>query len=62
MPVQRCTENGKSGYRWGSKGKCYTGPDAKQKAAKQGRAIETNKSKGLLIRFMEMFNSKQTHE
>jgi len=40
MPVQRCTSNGKSGYRWGTKGKCYTGPGAKKKAIKQGVAIE----------------------
>lgn len=46
MPVERCTKNGVKGYRWGSSGKCYTGPGAKEKALKQGRAIEVNKSKG----------------
>jgi hypothetical protein len=38
MPLQRCTSGDKSGWRWGSKGKCYTGPDAKKKALKQGYA------------------------
>lgn len=40
MPVEKCTSNGKSGYRWGKQGKCYTGSGAKAKAAKQGRAIK----------------------
>ena len=40
MPLKKCTENQKSGYKWGSEGKCYTGPDAKKKAIKQGVAIE----------------------
>ena len=38
MPLKRCTSNGVSGWRWGTKGKCYTGPDAKKKAIKQGYA------------------------
>ena len=45
MPVKTCTVNGKSGYKWGDKGKCYTGPNSRQKALEQGRAIEANKSK-----------------
>ena len=40
MPVNKCTCDGVSGYRWGSEGKCYSGPDAKKKAIKQGVAIE----------------------
>ena len=40
MPLQRCTSEGKSGWRWGDEGKCYTGPGAKKKALKQGVAIE----------------------
>jgi len=40
MPVQRCTKNGKPGWRWGKSGKCYTGSGAKAKAAKQGAAIK----------------------
>ena len=42
MPLEKCTENGKNGYRWKG-GKCYTSKDAKQKALKQGAAIEINK-------------------
>jgi len=51
MPVQRCYDNGKHGYKWGESGKCYTytlgneqsREDAKDKALTQGRAIEANK-------------------
>lgn len=43
MPIQRCQSGGKSGYKWGEKGHCYTGPGAREKAAKQGRAIERQK-------------------
>lgn len=51
MPVERCQKNGKSGYRWGKEGKCYTYTTgnkqsrdrAKRQAAQQGRAIEANK-------------------
>lgn len=51
MPVQQCKSDGKSGYKWGSSGKCYTyvAGDrrsvkmAKKKAEKQGRAIEASK-------------------
>jgi hypothetical protein len=39
MPVQRCTAKGKSGWKYGSTGKCYTGTDAKKKAIKQGLAV-----------------------
>jgi hypothetical protein len=44
MPVEKCTINGKSGWRWGKSGKCYTGPGAKAKAAKQGRAIKVSQT------------------
>ena len=40
MPLQRCSIKGKRGWRWGKRGKCYTGPNAKLKAIKQGIAIE----------------------
>lgn len=36
MPLKRCP----NGWKWGDKGKCYTGKDAKKKAIKQGIAIE----------------------
>ena len=38
MPVHKCTIDGKSGYKWGSSGKCYTGPNAESKALAQGVA------------------------
>lgn len=46
MPVIKCSENGKPGYKWGSSGKCYTytsgdeegSKRAKTKAGKQGQA------------------------
>lgn len=47
MPIMKCNKDGKSGYKYGESGHCYTGPDAKKKAAKQGQAIEISKhSKG----------------
>lgn len=39
MPVKKCQSSGKSGKKWGNKGKCYTGPGATTKAGKQGVAI-----------------------
>jgi hypothetical protein len=45
MPIQKCTNKGKSGYRWGQQGHCYTGPGARAKALRQGRAIEVNKGR-----------------
>lgn len=54
MSLKRCQSNGKTGYRWGNEGKCYTYTTgdkesrerAKRKAESQGRAIESNKRKG----------------
>lgn len=43
MPLQQCTTDGKRGWRWGQRGKCYIGPTAKRKAIKQGIAIEPSK-------------------
>lgn len=40
MPPKRCEQDGNQGWRWGRKGKCYTGDNAKQEAIKQGIAIE----------------------
>jgi len=42
----KCKKGGKSGYKYGASGHCYTGPGARAKAAKQGRAIKTSQSKG----------------
>lgn len=47
MPVQRCREGGKSGWRWGKRGKCYTyargdkraAGEAYKKALAQGEAM-----------------------
>ena len=46
MPVIRCSEGNKPGFKWGSRGKCYTYAfsdkvgkrEAQVKAAKQGQA------------------------
>lgn len=43
MPLKRCQSDGKPGYKWGDSGKCYTGDGAREKAIKQGRAIEISK-------------------
>lgn len=43
MPIKKCQKDGKSGYKYGDSGTCYTGPGAREKAAKQGRAIEISK-------------------
>lgn len=40
MPLKKCKDSKDSGYKWGDSGTCYTGKDAKQKAIKQGLAIE----------------------
>jgi len=40
MPLKKCSEGGKSGWKWGNQGHCYTGPGAKKKAIKQGIAVE----------------------
>ena len=45
MPLQKCSEGGKSGWRWGSKGRCYPGPEGKKKAIKQGLAIDPQEFK-----------------
>lgn len=34
-----------SGYQYGKHGKVYTGAGAKEKAARQGRAIQANKKR-----------------
>jgi len=41
----QCQKDGKPGWKWGHNGACYTGPDAKQKAIKQGYAFEPEKVK-----------------
>lgn len=46
MPVKKCIESGKRGWKWGDNGKCYTGKDAKAKAEKQGQAAHAAGYKG----------------
>ena len=43
MPLQNCTDSGKSGWKWGKGGKCYTGPDGKKKAIQQGNEEKNGK-------------------
>ena len=45
MPINKCSNNGKSGYKWGDSGTCYTGKTGKKKAMKQGVAIELSKQR-----------------
>ena len=40
MPLKKCSENKQSGWKWGDQGKCYTGPEGKKQAIRQGVAIE----------------------
>lgn len=46
MPVKKCKSGKKSGYKYGSKGKCYTGKGGRKKAAKQGSAIKASQGRG----------------
>ena len=39
MPIKECQINGKSGWKWGNQGTCYTGPNGKKKAIAQAIAI-----------------------
>ena len=45
LPVMKCQKNGKPGWKWGKNGFCYTGPGAKEKAARQGRAVKVSQEK-----------------
>ena len=40
MPLKKCFENGKDGWKWGDEGKCYTGKESKKEAIRQGISIE----------------------
>lgn len=37
-----CQINGSPGWKWGVSGKCYPGPQGKERAARQGRAIKSS--------------------
>jgi hypothetical protein len=45
MPVRRVVAGKKRGWKWGSRGKAYFGPGAKQKAERQGRAVKAKGKK-----------------
>lgn len=45
MPIVPCKRGGKSGFKYGESGKCYTGKDAKAKAAKQAAAIKASQAR-----------------
>ncbi len=45
MPLLQCTIDGQKGYKWGKSGTCYPGESGKERALKQGQAIEASKDK-----------------
>ena len=45
MPEKPCTAKGKSGRKWGDKGKCYTGKDKKAKVNAQRKAIKASQNR-----------------
>lgn len=55
MPLKKCSENGKDGWKWGDQGKCYFGKDSKKQAIKQGISIEGPEKFSRIM-------SYQTHE
>lgn len=47
MPLVRCTKDGKSGWKWGkNNNSCFTGPEGKKQAIRQGLAITIKESGG----------------
>ena len=65
MPVHTCQENGKQGWKWGSKGKCYTytkgdkegSKRARAKAERQGRAARAGGYQGSLDLLIETLDN-----
>jgi hypothetical protein len=47
MPLKQCQINGKSGWKWGNEGTCYTGPNGKRSAIAQAIAIISAKPKDI---------------
>lgn len=45
MPLLRCQKNGAMGWKFGPTGTCFTGPGAREKALRQGRAIKANSTR-----------------
>lgn len=63
MPLQRCSVNGKSGWRWGESGKCYTGPGGRRKALRQMRAIKSQaEEKHIIHRVSDVVKDKGAKE
>jgi len=54
MPLKRCELNGKSGWKWGEEGTCYTQSNGKELAIRQ--AIAISKSIGEGIELQETYN------
>jgi hypothetical protein len=61
MPVERCTKDGRRGYRWGKTGTCHVGTYARERAERDGdkyagidlvppRSVRANDRKGLELR------------
>ena len=48
MPIKECQINGKSGWKYGDKGTCYTGPNGKKKAIAQAIAIVSANPKDIV--------------
>ncbi len=60
MPIQKCEINGKSGYKWGSQGKCYPGTEGRKKAEAQAKAAYTSGYKGDSVLFTDTAQLKAT--
>ena len=45
MPLMRCSRQGKSGWKFGPAGFCFTGPTAQDQARKQGIAVLASEAK-----------------
>lgn len=46
MPVHKVKIGSRTGYRWGNSGKVYFGPNAREKATRQGRAAYAHGYRG----------------
>ncbi len=44
MPLMRCGK-GRKGWKFGKSGRCYLGKKAREKAARQGRAIKASQAR-----------------
>jgi len=58
MPVQKCTKDGKPGFKWGEQGVCFLGEGAQEKAASVGRAIAAQKAGNLLFSSHKLSENK----